>query len=195
MIANIDKKIASLKLSKFISYRIEYKEGECKIETKDGNQATKIKELATVELVIDSEAQAKIAQLDGCYVISTSLTNIDKDTKEDIHKAYKTLIKVENAFKTLKTEYLEIRPLYLRTDSRIKGHIFISMLSYNIVLKLRGYISDTKLDFKSTIRQISSIKTVRNVINKTIAYETIPAVDGKIKALFDSMKFKLPNRI
>jgi len=195
MTANIDKKIASLKLSKFISYKIEYKDGECKIETKDNNQTTKTKVLATVEIVIDSEAQAKIAQLDGCYVITTSLTSIDKDTKEDIHKAYKTLIKVENAFKTLKTEYLEIRPLYLRTDSRIKGHIFISMLSYNIVLKLRGYISDTKLDFKSTIRQISGIKTVRNVINKTIAYETIPAVDGKITKLFDKMKFKLPNRI
>ena len=35
-----------------------------------------------------------------------------------------------------------IRPLYLRTDSRIKGHIFVSMLAYNVVLKLRGYISD-----------------------------------------------------
>ena len=195
MVANIDKKIASLKLSKFISYKIDYQEGECIVTTQDNNQTTKIKALATVEIIIDREAQDKIEQLDGCYIVTTSLTNTDKDTKEEIHQAYKTLIKVENAFKTLKTEYLEIRPLYLRTDSRIKAHIFISMLSYNIVLKLRGYISDMKMDLKSTIREISNIKTVRNVINKMMAFETIPAVDDKLKELFDSMNFKLPNRI
>ncbi|MEA3492317.1 MAG: transposase [Campylobacterota bacterium] len=195
MIANIDKKIASLKLSKFRSYKITYQEGECIVVAKDNTQTIKTKELATVEIIIDQEAKIKVAQLDGCYVVTTSLTNIDKDTKEDIHTAYKTLIKVENAFKALKTEYLEIRPLYLRTDSRIKAHIFLSMLSYNIVLKLRGYIFNMNIDFKSTIRKISNITTVKNTINKTIVYETIPAVDDKLKELFDSMKFKLPNRI
>jgi transposase len=195
MIANIDKKIASLKLSKFISYRITYKEGDCNIVAKDDTKTIKTKELATIEIIIDKEAKAEIEQLDGCYVITTSLTDIDKDTKEDIHKAYKTLIKVENAFKALKTEYLEIRPLYLRTDSRIKGHIFLSMLSYNIVLKLRGYISDIKLDFKSTIREISKIQTVINTISKAISFETIPTVNDELKKLFEKMKFKLPNRI
>jgi len=195
MIANIDKKIASLKLSKFISYKITYKEGDCNIVAKDDTKTIKTKELATIEIIIDKEAKAEIEQLDGCYAITTSLTNIDKDTKEDIHKAYKTLIKVENAFKALKTEYLEIRPLYLRTDSRIKGHIFLSMLSYNIVLKLRGYISDIKLDFKSTIRKISKISTVINTISKAISFETIPTVNDELKKLFEKMKFKLPNRI
>ncbi len=195
MIANIDKKIASLKLSKFISYRVTYEEGDCNIVAKDETQAIKTKELATIEIIIDKEAKAEIEQLDGCYVITTSLTDIDKDTKEDIHKAYKTLIKVENAFKTLKTEYLEIRPLYLRTDNRIKGHIFLSMLSYNIVLKLRSYISDMNLDFKSTIRKISKIQTVINTINKVISFETIPAVNDELKELFTKMNFKLPNRI
>ena len=146
LIKHIDKKIADLKLSSFISYSVELKDGDCLVKSKDGSETNKTKALATITLNIDLVAKQEIEKLDGCYVVTTSLTDTTKDTKEDIHKAYKTLIKVENAFKTLKTEFLEIRPLYLRTDERIQGHIFLSMLSYNIVLKLRGYIKTIELD-------------------------------------------------
>ena len=69
------------------------------------------------------------------------------------------------------------------------------MLAYNVVLKLRGYISDIKLDFKSTIRQLLKVSTVRNTINKAIVFETIPNINDELKELFTHMKFKLPNRI
>jgi transposase len=192
---NIDKKITNLKLNKFVSYITEYKDGDCITKDSDGNITIKTKSIATIEIAIDEYAKNKAEELDGCYVVKTSLTDTNKDSKEDIHQAYKTLIKVENAFKTLKTEYLEIRPLYLRTDSRIKGHIFVSMLAYNVVLKLKGYISDVKLDFKSTIRQLLKVSTVRNTINKAIVFETIPNVNNELKELFTHMKFKLANRI
>ncbi len=192
---NIDKKITDLKLNKFVSYTIEYNDGDCTTKDSDGNRVVKTKSITTIEVVIDECAKNKAQELDGCYVVQTSLIDINKNSKEDIHQAYKTLIKVENAFKTLKTEYLEIRPLYLRTDNRIKGHIFVSMLAYNIVLKLRKYILDIKLDFKSTIRHLLKVSTVRNTINKAIVFETIPSVNDKLKKLFTHMKFKLPNRI
>jgi len=195
LIKNIDKKLTNLKLNKFVSYTTQYKDGDCITKDSDGNRVIKTKSIATIEVVIDECAKNKAEELDGCYVVKTSLTDTDKNSKEDIHQAYKTLIKVENAFKTLKTEYLEIRPLYLRTDSRIKGHIFVSMLAYNVVLKLRGYISDIKLDFKSTIRHLLKVSTVRNTINKAIVFETIPSVNDELKELFTYMKFKLPNKI
>ena len=194
MIKHINKKISDLKLSKFISYTVEYENDDCIVKDKDANEIIKQKELATVTIVTDYEAKKEIEKLDGCYVITTSLTNTTKDTKEEIHKAYKTLIKVENAFKTLKTEFLEIRPLYLRTDSRIKGHIFLSMLSYNIVLKLKGYIRTLEFDFKSTVAKLDKVQTIINTIN-SLTFETIPAVDKKLSKLFTHMGFKLPNRI
>jgi transposase len=118
-----------------------------------------------------------------------------KDSKEDIHKAYKTLIKVENAFKTLKTDYLEIRPLYLKTDKRIIGHVALSMIAYNIVLKLKEYINLVNLDFKSTIAKLSKVQTINNKINDMISFETIPEVCDNLKILFSQMKFKLSTRI
>lgn len=194
MINHINKKISALKLNSFISYEISYLNGDCEVK-KDDEIVIKTKEIATVKVVIDEEERKKVEELDGCYVIKTSLIDIAEETKEDIHSAYKTLIKVENAFKTLKTTYLEIRPLYLRTDSRIIGHTVVSMLAYNIVLKLRGYIKLSELDFESTIRQLISIKSVTNQISKAISFDFIPAVDKTIQGLFDVMKFKLPTKI
>jgi transposase len=195
LLKHIDKKIADLKLSSFISYEIELKDGNCSLKAKDGSETTKTKELATITLVTNTQAKQEIEKLDGCYVVTTSLVDTTKDTKEDIHKAYKTLIKVENAFKTLKTEFLEIRPLYLRTDERIKGHIFLSMLSYNIVLKLRGYIKTIELDFKSTVRELKLVKTNINTIHNSIVFESIPGVKKNLKTLFTHIGFKLPSRI
>ena len=195
LIRNIDKKIASLKLSQIVSCKVTYKDGDCIVVAKDKTQTIKTKELATIEITIDQEAKTEIEKLDGCYVVTTSLTDIEKDTKEDIHKAYKTLIKVENAFKTLKTEFLKIRPLYLRTDSRIKGHIALSMIAYNITLELRKYIKQSKLDWKSTIRELSSVKTVVNQINDIMSFETIPTVGESLGKLFREMNLKLPKRL
>jgi len=192
---HINKKISDLKLSKFISYEISLKEGDCIVKDKDNNEIKKTKDLATIKIITDEKAKKDIEQLDGCYVVTTSLTDTTKHTKEDIHKAYKTLIKVENAFKTLKTEFLEIRPLYLKTDKRIKGHIALSMLAYNITLKLKSYTNEVKLDFKSTIRKLSTVKTTINSINNAIKFETIPTVCENLQTLFLKMNLKLPTKI
>ncbi len=194
MTRNIEKKISNLKLKSFVSYEVTYTDGTCEVK-----QANKIidknKSIATITIMIDEEEKSKVEELDGCYVVKTSLLDTNKDTKEDIHSAYKTLIKVENAFKMLKTEYLELRPLYLRTDSRIIGHTVVSMLAYNIVLKLRGYIALSNLDFKSTIREISTIKSTINRINSAISIEYIPTVKKELKELFKIMNFKLPAKV
>jgi transposase len=191
----IDKKIASLKLKKFISYTTTYKDGDCQTKNRDGNIIIKSKALLTIEIIENKEAKATVEELDGCYIVKTSLINSSKESKEDIHQAYKTLIKVENAFKTLKTDFLEIRPLYLKSDKRIRGHVFLSMLAYNIVLKLKGYIELSSLDFKSTIRELSAVKTVINQLITDFTFETIPNVNDNLKSLFECMSFKLPSRI
>ena len=95
----ITSKIGSFNLASFVSYTITYTQGECATIDKDGNTTIKTKDLATVEIIVDQVKLNKIEELDGCYVVKTSLLDLTKDTKEDIHKVYKTLSKVENAFK------------------------------------------------------------------------------------------------
>jgi transposase len=78
--------------------------------------------------------QAKIdkeSQLDGCYIVFTDAPESDLSAIETV-KGYKDLIKVENAFRAMKTVRLETRPIYHKTDDRIKCHVFICMLAYYI---------------------------------------------------------------
>ncbi|QQO55992.1 MAG: hypothetical protein N838_24240 [Thiohalocapsa sp. PB-PSB1] len=48
----------------------------------------------------------------------------------EVVNAYKRLTFVERAFRSLKTVQLEIRPVYHKTDERIRSHVFLCMLSY-----------------------------------------------------------------
>ena len=50
--------------------------------------------------------------------------------KEEVVASYKSLGKVEAAFRALKTTSLEMRPVHHKTDDRIRAHIFICMLAY-----------------------------------------------------------------
>ena len=75
---------------------------------------------------------AKIAAdqaLDGCYVIKTTV-GTEAMTKDQAVASYKGLSRVEQAFRNLKTVSLEMRPMYHKTDDRIRAHVFLCMLAY-----------------------------------------------------------------
>ena len=76
------------------------------------------------------------AALDGFYVIRTSLDKQTMNASEAV-MAYKGLAKVETAFKQMKTEDLEIRPIYHRLADRVKAHVFLCMLAYYVEWHLR----------------------------------------------------------
>ena len=69
---------------------------------------------------------------DGLYVIRSNVSG-DIMTICEIVETYKSLVNVEQAFRNIKTVQLEIRPVYHRTDERIKSHVFICMLSYYLL--------------------------------------------------------------
>jgi len=192
----INNLVKKYKLDKFVKIEYNYEEKEIEVLDKKTNTVSlKKKQIVDINVIIDEEAKKEVELLDGCYVIKTSLTNINKDTKEDIHQAYKDLIKVENAFKILKTDFLQIRPLYLKTDNRIVSHVFLSMLAYNVVFELKRFIKKAKLDFKSTIKYLNSIKTVINKIGD-FTFITIPKItDSDINKLLDIMNVKFPERL
>jgi transposase len=85
---------------------------------------------------LDKDKIEKESALDGCYVVFTDVSKSDLSAKEAI-ETYKSLIQVEQAFRSLKTTQLEIRPVYHKTDNRIKCHVFICMLSYYIMWHMK----------------------------------------------------------
>jgi len=81
---------------------------------------------------IDHTKIEQEAVLDGCYIVFTDVPQEDM-TAVDAVANYKSLLKVEQAFRNMKTVRLEIRPVYHKTDDRIKCHVFICMLAYYVM--------------------------------------------------------------
>lgn len=76
------------------------------------------------------------ARLDGIYVIRTSLPAAVL-TAEQTVGAYKSLARVERAFRCLKSVDLEIRPIYHWTEPRVRAHVLLCMLAYYVEFHMR----------------------------------------------------------
>ena len=82
------------------------------------------------------ETIATEAMLDGIYVIRT---NVPAQTMaaDQVVLGYKSLAHVERAFRSIKTVDLEVRPIFHYADWRVRGHVFLCMLSYYLEWHMR----------------------------------------------------------
>jgi hypothetical protein len=79
------------------------------------------------------------AALDGIYVLRTSVSAGDLDSGE-IVSSYKALAHVERAFRAFNTD-LDIRPIRHRTETRVRAHVFLRMLSYYITWHMQARLA------------------------------------------------------
>src|SRR5246500_1615630 len=66
---------------------------------------------------------------DGCYIVSGEVPK-EKIAASEVVASYKKLGLVEEAFRNLKTVQLEVRPVYHKTDDRIRSHVLLCTLAY-----------------------------------------------------------------
>ena len=79
-------------------------------------------------------------QLDGIYVVRTS-EPADRLSAPDAVRGYKSLAHVERAFRCLKGVDLRVRPIYLRNEAHVRGHIFLCLLAYYVEWHMRQALS------------------------------------------------------
>src|SRR5450830_1068975 len=77
------------------------------------------------------------AALDGIYVIRTDVPD-EQLCATAVVAAYKGLSRVEDAFRSLKSVDLEIRPIYHRLEERVRAHAFLCLLAQHVVFHLRA---------------------------------------------------------
>ena len=110
---------------------------------------------------IDAEAA-----LDGLYVIRTSLPQAQLDAGSAV-AAYKSLSHVERAFRSMKTVDLQVRPVFVYTEERVRAHVFLCMLAYYVEWHMRERLKpmlfdDEHLDEASASRASAVAKAVRS---------------------------------
>ena len=77
------------------------------------------------------------AALDGIYVIRTDVP-AEKLGAAEVVAAYKRLSRVEDAFRSLKSVDLQVRPVYHRLEERVRAHAFLCLLAEHLVFHLRA---------------------------------------------------------
>jgi len=125
-----------------------------KIETSD----------RTLTIKKDSAAIKKVEELDGCYVIKSDVAP-EKMNADQVHDTYKTLSKVEFAFRTMKTGLLEIRPLFHRKANRTRACAFVAMLAYAVSHELQKKTIHLGRPLENVIASLDQIQMQELKIN------------------------------
>ncbi|MGH9469943.1 MAG: IS1634 family transposase [Terriglobia bacterium] len=89
------------------------------------------REGAQLKLERKEEAISRALDLAGCYVVTTDVARAGLSAQQ-VHDSYVSLQKVERDFRTLKTGLLEVRPVWVRKESRTRGHVFCCMLALKV---------------------------------------------------------------
>ena len=85
------------------------------------------------------------AATDGLYVVRTSLSEATLGDVDAV-RSYKSLARVERAFRCLKTVDLHVRPVYHWLEGRVRAHVFLCMLAYYLEWHMRQRLAPMLFD-------------------------------------------------
>jgi transposase len=85
------------------------------------------------------------AATDGLYVVRTSLPVETLDESATV-RSYKSLSRVERAFRCIKTVDLQVRPIHHWLADRVRAHVFLCMLAYYIEWHMRQRLAPMLYD-------------------------------------------------
>ena len=113
---------------------------------------------------------------------------------DTIHSRYKDLADVEWAFRTMKSDTIELRPVLVRKQPRTRAHIFIAMLSYIIEKHLREKWKDINVTVEEGIHELSSINCITVQVG-AVKYSQIPEPREIGSKLLKALSVTLPKAI
>ncbi len=133
--------------------------------------------------------------LEGCYGIKTDLKEDEAD-KHLVHDRYKDLTEVERAFRDCKTVNLEVRPGYVRKEESTRGHVFVVMLAYLIIRRLRKAWEGFDLTVEGGLEQLATVGSMEvKVKGQDTRCLKIPQPREQSRRLFEALRIKLPEAL
>jgi len=91
------------------------------------------------EYKLDEAIVEDYAKIDGFYVLTSDVIEL---STEEVRTKYKSLQMVEQAFRTMKTTDLFMRPIRHWNAERVRAHVFLCMLSYMVIWKARQVFAE-----------------------------------------------------
>jgi len=171
---NLEKIKQGHKNKKLVTVFTNKKLDDYKYRARKALQRYKMSKFYTItisndEFKIDYELEKYQDQksLDGKYVIESTVSKEEMTTKQ-VREKYKELQNVEHAFRDIKTDKLNIRPIFHVNEAQTRGHVFVCMFSYAIVKELETFIypwlktynkkNNCKLSYHDITDEMNNIK-------------------------------------
>ena len=85
------------------------------------------------------------AALDGIYILRTNVA-VEELSAEETVRSYKSLSRIERAFRSHKTVDLKVRPVHHRLEGRVRAHVFLCMLAYYVEWEMRNKLAPLLFD-------------------------------------------------
>jgi len=100
----------------------------------------------------------------GVYFIRTNYKN---PNEKELWNIYNTIREVEATFRCLKSD-LNIRPIHHQNDGRIKAHIYLTILAYQLVNTIRYMLKENNIKYTwQNIIRIMNTHTIQTVVLPT----------------------------
>ena len=133
--------------------------------------------------------------IDGHFFIQTEVEE-HKLNGSEVISAYKSLQKVEQIFKVLKNN-IELRPIYVRKEKRVRGHVFICFLTYLIECLLERTLAEClpgrSLErFKTKLARIKlvPVKLSDRITSKDSMLYFITAGGSDVQRFYSALKIR-----
>ena len=108
-----------------------------------------------------------------------------------VHDRYKDLAQLEQAFRTLKSGHLEVRPTFVRTEAITRGHVIVVMLACLLERELDKHRRHLEVTVAEGIDELSSMRGIEITIDQATC-QKMPEPAGLNKRLVDAAAIKLP---
>jgi transposase len=138
---------------------------------------------------VDEQALTKRSRLDGVYVLKTDTKSDDLDT-QTVHRAYKSLSRVERDFRTMKSG-LEIRPVFVRKKSRTMGHVLVVMLALILERELEKRLSRIPMEVSHAIDAMNGWSILRQSLG-LVRISQLPKPNHIQSTILAATGFKQP---
>ena len=149
---------------------------------------------------LNREVKLRVLELAGCYVIVTDVAK-DRLSPQQVHDSYMALQKVERDFRTMKTGLLEVRPVFVRKESRTRGHVFCCLLALKLSREWERRLADAfgttdhnahAVTVPDALAALSRLSLLLYEIDEKTTVTRLPKPDQHQQGILDALKVSLP---
>jgi transposase len=145
-------------------------------------------------------AITRALDLAGCYVVTTDVARAELSAQQ-VHDSYLSLQKVERDFRTLKTGLLEVRPVWVRKETRTRGHVFSCLLALKVSRemerRLRTVFGTTAshadaITLPDALLALTRLCLLHYPVDEKITVTKLPQPDARQKEILNALGVTLP---